>query len=91
MEIIVTIIVLLLLGGIAVAAFLMISRNVQTFLLVEYERIAVFRITGEFVGIRGPGQVRISRRSLLFSPAEQVRDQMGQIVDDPTRSASRFA
>ena len=50
-----------------------------TFDLVQYERVAVFRNTGELVGIRGPGRVRI-RPAFLFLTGEMVRDENGAPV-----------
>ena len=69
--------VIVILAVIAIA--LHINRGVQVYHLVEYERIAVFKATGEFKGIRGPGRVYIWP-PFFFLGGEQVRDQNGQPV-----------
>lgn len=73
----------------ALVAVISFMRKILSFPLVEYERVAVFKHTGEFVGIRGPGLVRIWP-GLLFLPGEQVRDQYGHPVMDPTLASSKF-
>ena len=55
--------------------------GIVTFDLVQYERVAVFKTTGEFIGIRGPGRVRIKPVLLFFSSTgEVVRDENGDPV-----------
>lgn len=77
--------------AVAIVIALYIMRRVQIHHLVEYERIAVFRVTGEFKGIRGPGRVLVWPPFFSFG-GEQVRGQHGQIVTKNTVTSpdSRF-
>ena len=90
MEIIIAAAVILVIV-IGAVGFLM-SRSYQVYSLVEYERIAVFKETGEFSDIRGPGRIRIARGGILnaLGMSEQVRDQYGRVVTDPEDTTSRF-
>lgn len=63
--------------GFAVVSFF---GRVLIFPLVEYERVAVFKKTGEFVGIQGPGRIRIWPSIWFILSGEQVRGQYGQVV-----------
>ena len=74
--------ILALLAIAVVAIVIYVWMNKQTYPLVEFERIAVFRKSGEFVGIRGPGLVHIWP-SFLFLQGEQIRGTHGQIVTGP--------
>ena len=76
--------------GIPLIGYFLYSQNVQSYNLVQFERIAVFKDTGEFLDIRGPGLVRIRRKFLFLSTGEQVRDQYGNVVADTSLPSSRF-
>ena len=90
MEIVIVAAVVLI-AGVGAFGFLL-YRSYQVYSLVEYERIAVFKETGEFSEIRGPGRIRIARGSMLnlFGVSEQVRDQYGRVALDPDDEKSRF-
>ncbi len=81
-------VIVLFAGGLGAYLFL----KGQRFDLVEYERIAVFKGTGEFVGIRGPGRVFIWPSIFRFWVGEQVRGSDGLVVKnaDVENPESRF-
>ena len=82
--------VFLLLIVIAVILVISYLNKIQRFTLVEYERVAIFKVTGEFVGIKGPGLVRILPAFPPLFPGEQARGQYGQLVTDPADQLSKF-
>lgn len=73
---------------IAIAVYFI--KNTQSYPLVEFERVAVFKKSGEFIGIRGPGLVRIWPSFLFIWSGEQIRGTHGQIVDGPDTPDCKF-
>jgi regulator of protease activity HflC (stomatin/prohibitin superfamily) len=91
METIIAAVVFVLLAAGALSVVLYIKNNaLMRVNLVEYEWVAVFRDTGEFVEIRGPGEVRIRQRTLFVRQGEQIRGQSGQVVVNLSEADSKF-
>ena len=91
MEILIaTLVVVLLLAGVALIVVLVRMGRASVVSLVEFERVAVFRDTGEFLEIRGPGLVSIRKRSLFSRRGELLRDQYGRVVQDYATDEHKF-
>ena len=88
LEIQLLVVLLVIVIAAAIFVFRYLSK-VQTFDLVEYERIAVFKHTGEFISVRGPGRIRILPTFLFFS-GEIVRDEDGAPVTHSNADTGRF-